>query len=385
VRVIVLGAGVSASIRCLIVGLVGLLCCQVVLGDEIVMANGDRLTGTILEDTQETILLRTDYLGIVRIDRRGVQAVDREPAQTELLAAAPIEPDLDQIPATVADATADGDAGAHVDAGAKGTDAASGAGAGAASDAPPSSDPGDSAPQPAVPTSVAGNAQSSQPSPFTPDRQFSGRVNLALSDERGNTDKNEIDVDYQLEYRQGWHRFRSLGALEFDTNDSEKITEKWSTFNQYSRLFPSRWYGAAWLSFDHDRFSDLRLRTVGGPSLGYLAFESEALNLSIEGGPTLLQEDFYGQPDQDFSGVSWLLRYDQLVWQERLQPYHRQFGYIALDGKDKVLWQSWTGIRMPLAGGLSASIEFEYDYDSNPALRAKTTDTTLNLKLGYAW
>ncbi|MEA3644170.1 MAG: DUF481 domain-containing protein, partial [Lamprobacter sp.] len=255
------------------------------------MANGDRLTGTILEDTQETILLRTDYLGIVRIDRRGVQAVDREPTQPDFLAEAPIEPDLDQIPATVAEAN-------------------------------------------------------------TPDRQFSGRVNLALSDERGNTDKNEIDVDYQLEYRQGWHRFRSLGALEFDTNDSEKITEKWSTFNQYSRLFPSRWYGAAWLSFDHDRFSDLRLRTVGGPSLGYLAFESEARNLSIEAGPTLLREDFYGQPDQDFSGVSWLLRYDQLVWQERLQPYHRQFGYLALDGKDKVLWQSWTGIRMPLAGGL---------------------------------
>ncbi|WP_462320501.1 DUF481 domain-containing protein [Halochromatium sp.] len=288
------------------------------------MANGDRLTGTILEDTQETILLQTDYLGIVRIDRRGVQAVDREPAQPELLAEAPIEPDLDQIPATVAEAN-------------------------------------------------------------TPDRQFSGRVNLALSDERGNNDKTEIDIDYQLEYRQGWHRFQSLGALEFDTNDSEKITDKWSTFNQYSRLFPSRWFGAAWLSFEHDRFSDLRLRTVGGPSLGYLAFESEARNLSIEAGPTLLQEDFYGQPDQDFSGVSWLLRYDQLVWQERLQPYHRQFGYIALDGKDKVLWQSWTGIRMPLAGGLTASIEFEYDYDSNPAIRAKTTDTTLNLKLGYAW
>ncbi|WP_416274730.1 hypothetical protein [Lamprobacter sp.] len=30
-------------------------------------------------------------------------------------------------------------------------------------------------------------------------------------------------------------------------------------------------------------------------------------------------------------------------------------------------------------------MEFEYDYDSNPAIRAKTTDTALNLKLGYAW
>ncbi|MFP4076439.1 MAG: DUF481 domain-containing protein [Halochromatium sp.] len=188
-----------------------------------------------------------------------------------------------------------------------------------------------------------------------------------------------------MEYRRGWHRLRSLGALELDTNDGEKTTNKWSTFNQYARGFPSRWYGAAWITLEHDRFSDLCLRTLGGPVLGNLVVESEALNLAIEAGAAALQEDFYDQPDQDFLGLNWFLRYDQLVWNGRLQPYHRQFGYVGIDGQDKVLWQSWTGIRLPLSSGLSASIEFEYDYDSNPALEAKTTDTTLRIKLGYAW
>lgn len=40
---------------------------------------------------------------------------------------------------------------------------------------------------------------------------------------------------------------------------------------------------------------------------------------------------------------------------------------------------------MPLAGGFTGAIEFEYDYDSEPALSAETTDTTLRLKLGYKW
>ena len=96
---------------------------------------------------------------------------------------------------------------------------------------------------------------------------LSGRVDFALSDDKGNTDKNEIDFGYKLEYRQGRHRLTSLGKLEFDTNDGERTTDRWSTHNQYSRLFPSRWYGAAWFALKHDRFADLRLRTIGGPAV----------------------------------------------------------------------------------------------------------------------
>jgi putative salt-induced outer membrane protein YdiY len=173
--------------------------------------------------------------------------------------------------------------------------------------------------------------------------------------------------------------------LEFDTTDGEKTTDKWSTYNQYSRLFPSRWYGAAWLAFKHDRFADLRLRTMGGPAIGYLAYESEALNLSVELGPTVLEDDYYDNVDHESLGTSLSLNYDQLLWRGRLQPYHRQFSYVALDGENKFLWQSWTGLRVPLGGGFIGSLEFEYDYDSTPAVNAKTTDTSLRLKLGYQW
>jgi hypothetical protein len=40
---------------------------------------------------------------------------------------------------------------------------------------------------------------------------------------------------------------------------------------------------------------------------------------------------------------------------------------------------------VPLAGGFTGSIEFEFDYDSAPAVEAETTDTTLRFKLGYQW
>jgi putative salt-induced outer membrane protein YdiY len=323
---------------------------QAAVGDEVVMTNGDRLTGRILETNQHSVLLQTAYAGTIVIERGQVQSLHRDPAHGRTKAA--------EIPHT--------DRGAFTEA----------------------SMPNDReriASRPAEESFLPARAESSQPSPFTRGSKLSGRVNFSLSDEKGNTDKDEIDFDYQVEYRRGWHRLRSLGALEFDTNDTEKTTDKWATFNQYSRLLPSRWYGAVWFALKHDRFADLRLRTLGGPALGYLAFESNALNLAVQIGPALLGDDFYGQPDHDSTGAAWLLRYDQLVGQGRPQPYHRQFGYVALNGEDKRLWQSWTGLRMPLAGGFTGSVELEYDYDSDPAVEAKTTDRTLRLKLGYQW
>ena len=314
------------------------------------MTNGDRLTGRILETNQDTVLLQTAYAGTLAIDHSQVHSLHRAPPRSGPTVGEPPEAD----PGAVADGSKP-------------------------------SDRQNSAARPADRSSAPARSGSARPPPFTPGRKLSGRVDFSLNDEKGKTDKNEIDFDYQVEYRRGWHRLRSLGALELDTNDSDKTTDKWATFNQYSRLFPSRWYGAAWFTFKHDRFADLRLRTLGGPAVGYLAFETDALNLAVQTGPAVLRDDFYGQPDEDSVGAAWLLRYDQLVWQGRLQPYHRQFGYVALDGEDERLWQSWTGLRVPLAGGFTGSLEFEYDYDRDPAVEAKTTDTTLRLKLGYQW
>ena len=38
-----------------------------------------------------------------------------------------------------------------------------------------------------------------------------------------------------------------------------------------------------------------------------------------------------------------------------------------------------------MLSGFVGCLEYELDYDSDPALEAKTTDTTLRLKLGYEW
>jgi putative salt-induced outer membrane protein YdiY len=226
-----------------------------------------------------------------------------------------------------------------------------------------------------------------EPEPWETDEsaKLSGRVNLALKSEEGNTDKNEIDFDYMLDYRRRWHRLESFGALEYDTNRGERTTDKWSWSVKYSRLFRGPWYAAGWVLAGHDRFADQRLRVGVAPTLGYRFFEGPERNLRTELGGGYITEDFYNEPDREYWGPFWYLDYDQLVWQDRLQLYHTHRSFWALDDTNKQLWRSWTGVRVPLVSGFVGSVEYELEYDSDPAVESKDTDTTLRLKLGYEW
>jgi hypothetical protein len=127
------------------------------------------------------------------------------------------------------------------------------------------------------------------------------------------------------------------------------------------------------------------LRTLVGPGIGYRFFQSKPLNLTLEIGPYYLKDDFIDQPDETFWGPAWFLDYDQKVWKKRLQIYHRQLGFHGVNNSGKFIWRSWTGVRIPLVAGLFGSLEYEIDYDSEPAVETDTTDQTFKLKLGYKW
>lgn len=160
------------------------------------MVNGDRLSGKILQADLSTVMLETDYLGIVEIERSRIQSLRHGPVQEGRKVAASCT-----------------------------------AASGAVADGSGPKQPAQSSPSPALASSEPTVTASARSSPFTPGDKLTGRVAFSLSDDKGNTDKNEIDFDYQAEYRWGWNRLRSLGKLEFDTNDGEKTTDKWSTHN----------------------------------------------------------------------------------------------------------------------------------------------------------
>ncbi|MEA3244064.1 MAG: DUF481 domain-containing protein [Pseudomonadota bacterium] len=215
--------------------------------------------------------------------------------------------------------------------------------------------------------------------------KLDGHINFALSKERGNTDKDEIDVDGDIVWRFKHDRFTTFGELERDRSNSKKTKDKWKLNNAYDHFLTKKWFAGAYLGFEHDQFADLYLRSVVGPKVGYQWFESKELNLSTTAGPMYVDEDFDNNPDDDYIALGWGIDFDKYLFSEFVQFYHRQTGLWNMDDTSDLVWDTWTGLRFPLVWRLVASTEMQVEYDSGAVEDKDDVDTTYTLKLGYAW
>ena len=98
-----------------------------------------------------------------------------------------------------------------------------------------------------------------------------------------------------------------------------------------------------------------------------------------------VRESFIGEPVDKYWGPAWHLLFDKYILGDWLQLYHEQRGVISAEDTDKILWDTWTGLRAPLFAGVVGSFEYQTRYNSEPAEGTNTTDTTFRFKLGYQW
>jgi len=215
--------------------------------------------------------------------------------------------------------------------------------------------------------------------------KLDGHINFAIERERGNTDKDELDVDMDLTWRSRHYRFKTFGEFERDRNNNKKIKDKWKLNNDFDHFISRKRYIGVALDFEQDQFADLALRAIVGPKTGYQWFESTDLNLSTEIGPMYVRENFETEPDDNFIALGLGVNFDKYVFDEFMQFYHRQNGLWSLENSDDIVWNSWTGLRFPLVYGAIISTEIRIEYDTRAVEDADELDTKYTLKLGYTW
>jgi putative salt-induced outer membrane protein YdiY len=321
------------------------------LADEIRMQNGDRLTGRVVRQDGDRLTLQTDYAGTLEIAWTEVREVkldeplDMVMTDDRLLAVTEIVRDADRLRV-----------------------------------------------EPSPPTALPMRVDPKQVQVIAPEDweirrgyRLGGALNASLTSDRGNSHTNDVYIDYRLDYRRQRSRLESYGQLEYETSRGQKLTDNWLVFNKYVHDLQAPWFASGWLQFNKDRFADLRLRTLIGPAIGYRFYAREDLTLSAEIGAIHLDEQFYDSADQVHWGPGLSLEYEQRFWNDRIELYHRQLSFTAVNGTGEDLLLTWTGLSVPLDGGFVGALEYQIEYDSSPSDQALTTDTKLLVKLGYQW
>jgi putative salt-induced outer membrane protein YdiY len=216
--------------------------------------------------------------------------------------------------------------------------------------------------------------------------KYEGSANLAVKNESGNSDKNELNGDVSFKMKNSLMEFVLVCQVEYDTSRSRATSDNWSGLANYVYMMREHWYTSGLIAVKHDKFADMRLRTLFGLSpLGWRFADGTHANFQAELGAFYLDDDFYDEKHTSYMGPGWHMNGDLHICEGMFQLYHRQVGFVTLNSSGKWLWRSWQGVRMPLSGGLVGSIEYELDFDSKPAIEAETTDSTIRLKMGYKW
>ena len=248
-----------------------------------------------------------------------------------------------------------------------------------------------------------------QPIPLTDIKEinkkfFTGSTNFGGGLSAGNTERQAYHADANVQLRGrddkvtlgGQYNYADDTSTNATTNQKETdlSARNWQLFGTYGHFFTDKWYAYANGLFTNDRFQDIKLRSVFGVGAGYQFFESEDLNLSFEAGPAYENVDYfdYGldcsatnpcERLDDKSGMAgrWALNYDQFVFSRTVQLFHFHEGVVS----SGVFIRSRTGFNVPIWNGLQFTNQVQVDYNSDPATGTEPTDVRYLFSAGYGW
>jgi putative salt-induced outer membrane protein YdiY len=215
--------------------------------------------------------------------------------------------------------------------------------------------------------------------------KLTARANVGISIKRGNTETGSQHVDAEVVARTETNRYTA--GLEFnrEKNEDDLTARNYLGYAKYDHFLTEKWYLYANTLFEKDEFQDLRLRSTLGAGAGYQFFESRLMNLSVEAGPAFISEDFEDAPDEDQLAARWAVNFDRYLFDERVQLFHFQEGYQGLEETDDLYIRTRTGVRVPLGRGFNATAQYNYDWDKSPAKGIEEVDRAYLFTLGYVY
>ena len=199
----------------------------------------------------------------------------------------------------------------------------------------------------------------------------------------GNTEINNTRVGADLTIKSGPNRYSASGSQTHARDRGVETARNWSVTGKYDRFIWSRLFATANAVLTNDRFRDIDLRTAYGAGLGLQLIDRARVKLSGSGGVGEVRENFISIPDDSYQAA-----YESGALTLVLRPglaelFHSHDGYFQISQGDKKFFRTQNGIRFGLGAGFVATLQHDLDFDRRPSPGRLQTDKTISFTLGY--
>jgi len=315
-----------------------------VSADQLVMKNGDVITGDVGKIENNKVFIKPAYGSEFSVDLAEVVSIDAEKVfEVEL-------EDGREMSAKIAGSAAEGEQTLIVD-GAQMT------------------------------VGTMALTQAAQPEPWY---KRTSHIDLNVTRNSGNTNSKSNLLFADTRLRMGDHRH--LAELTIARDKTNDVTTKKQDLFRYSYnwLVNDPWYLGATASYERDPIKDLDHRYMVGALLGRDLIKDSRKFLTASIGMGYSDEKLAGISDSGATGL-WNLIYEHDFRDGSIAFFHNQNLNYQFYGDNNMILKTNTGFRFDIVSDVYASISYRYDYESEPAAGTKDYDSTLAIGIGAAF
>lgn len=212
-----------------------------------------------------------------------------------------------------------------------------------------------------------------------------GYISASARDSVGNTDEQDLELDFKIAARRGSIRHTAIAAYDLQRQSDVKTQDDRKAEYQYDYFVSDKWYWNSVLSWERNVFQDLSSRTLIGSGLGYQFFDTELIRLSVQAALGYATEIYADDSDRRAlvfrESTDFTYRLNALG----LQFFHRNTYLQLFDRSNDWRIRTETGFRLPVIGRLTAQAKLKFDYMNIPADDADALDRTWLFGLNYDW
>lgn len=215
-----------------------------------------------------------------------------------------------------------------------------------------------------------------------PPVKWEGGITLGGNMQTGNTERTGASAAIEGVKRGEKDRFSLRYLFNYGEEEEEVTTRNHFGALKYDYFFLNKMYGYLGVEVLNDKFRDIRLRTTVGPGMGFQIWEDPRKSLGMEAGLVYISESRYDAENED----SWAarlaasFRYNfskYLIFTDLIEAFP------DIENTDQYRLRNEAAISAPLGAKWALRLSHIWDYSSDPPPDTEKTDTAAILGLQY--
>lgn len=222
-------------------------------------------------------------------------------------------------------------------------------------------------------------------------KKWSGGITVGFSSTHGNTKTEDREVDIRVERKTAADNF--LFRAEYlrgeqedpDTGEQDVTEDTWLVRGKYDRFLTEKVYGYLDGRYKTDSIAELEHRVIAGGGGGYQWVKSDGVNFSTELGLAWLYEKFDDQTDSnDEISVQLGYNFDKRLG-ERVKFVNSLTYYPSTERASDYFLTTIAEVRASITERFYTNFKAVFDYDSTPAEGSGSTDVRYVLGVGMEY